>query len=76
MAADAAVLLALRRQSSFSHRSLDARRRRPSRSDVLTLPTRRHLADLNGIFGGSCEIARDRVRSCWIVLDRAGSCWI
>eukprot|EP00966_Prymnesium_polylepis_P026872 620949-Prymnesium_polylepis.1 len=33
-------------------------------------------SDLNGIFGGSCEIARDRARSCWIVLDRAGSCWI
>eukprot|EP00966_Prymnesium_polylepis_P236707 5474662-Prymnesium_polylepis.1 len=31
-------------------------------------------SDLNGIFGGSCEIARDRAGSCWIVLDRAGSC--
>eukprot|EP00966_Prymnesium_polylepis_P026416 609510-Prymnesium_polylepis.1 len=23
-------------------------------------------SDLNGIFGGSCEIARDSARSCWI----------
>eukprot|EP00966_Prymnesium_polylepis_P263602 6089163-Prymnesium_polylepis.1 len=32
-------------------------------------------SDLNEIFGGSCDIARDRARSCWIVLDRAGLCW-
>ena len=64
------------RSSSCVVRTLGLARTTHVTTHFRRVSARSATSDLNGIFGGSCEIARDRARSCWIVLDRAGSCWI